>query len=108
MIESEINIEGVDMNRSQTIQILATLKPDLVKRFGVIRLALFDSVVLDETRLDSNIEIIVSFAGAATTKKFSGVLFSLEEALGHPIDLVLENSMCAELRLSIEKEAISV
>ena len=108
MIESVINIEGVDMNRSQTIQILATLKPDLVKRFGVIRLALFDSVVLDETRPDNDIEIIVSFDGPATTKKFSGVLFSLEDSLGHPIDLVLENSMCAEQRLCIEKEAISV
>lgn len=96
------------MNRSQTIQILAKLKPDLVKRFGVIRLALFDSVVLDETRPDSNIEIIVSFDGLATMKKFSGVLFTLEDALGHPIDLVLENSMCTELRLCIEKEAISV
>lgn len=96
------------MNRSQTIQILAKLKPELVRLFGVSRLALIDSVVLDETRPDSNIEIIVSFDGLATTNKFSGVLFSLEDALGHPIDLVLENSMRAELRLCIEKESISI
>ena len=96
------------MCRSQTVQILAKLKPDLVKRFGVIRLAMFDSVVLDETRHDSNIEIIVSFDGPATTKKFSGVLFSLEDALGHPIDLVLEDSIRAELSLCLDKEAINV
>ena len=36
------------MNRQQAIDILAKLKPELVKRFGVTRLALFGSMVRDE------------------------------------------------------------
>ena len=36
------------MNQQQAIEILAKLKPDLVKRFGVTRLALFGSTVPDE------------------------------------------------------------
>ena len=36
------------MNRQQAIDILAKLKPELVKLFGVTRLALFGSTVRDE------------------------------------------------------------
>ncbi len=96
------------MNRSQTIQILAKLKPDLVKRFGVTRLALFGSTVRDEAKPGSDIDIIVSFDGPATSKKYFGVQFCLEDALGHPVDLVTEKAMRAELRPFIEQEAINV
>ena len=44
------------MNRKQALDILARLKPDLVKRFGVTRLELFSSTVIGEARPDSDIE----------------------------------------------------
>lgn len=63
------------MNQQQAIDILAKLKPELVKRFGVSRLALFGSTVRDEARPDSDIDIIVAFDGPATSKKYFGVQF---------------------------------
>ncbi len=96
------------MNQQQAIGILAKLKPELVKRFGVSRLALFGSTVRDEASSDSDIDIIVAFDGPATSKKYFGVQFFLEDQLGCPVDLVTEKAMRAELRPFIEREAINV
>ena len=96
------------MNRQQAIEILAKLKPELVKRFGVTRLALFGSTVRDEAMTNSDIDIIVAFDGPATSKKYFGVQFLLEDQLGRPVDLVTEKAMRAELRSFIEREAVNV
>lgn len=96
------------MNRTQAIGILAQLKPELVKRFGVTRLALFGSTSRDEANSDSDIDIIVAFDGPATSKKYFGVQFFLEDQLGCPVDLVTEKAMRAELRPFIEREAVNV
>ncbi len=96
------------MNRKQAIEMLAKLKPELVKRFGVTRLALFGSTVRDEARPGSDVDILVSFDGPATSEKYFGVQFYLEDALGYPIDLVTEKAMRAELRPFIEREAVNV
>lgn len=96
------------MNRQQAIEILVKLKPELVKRFGVTRLALFGSTVRDEASPDSDIDIIVAFDGPATSKKYFGVQFFLEDQLGCPVDLVTEKAMRAELRPFIEREAVNV
>ena len=96
------------MNRQQAIDILAKLKPELVNRFGVTRLALFGSTVRDEASPDSDIDIIVAFDGPATSKRYFGVQFFLEDQLGCPVDLVTEKAMRAELRPFIEREAVNV
>ncbi len=96
------------MNRKQTLEILTKLKPELVKRFGVTRLALFGSMVRDEAKNDSDIDIIVSFDGPATSEKYFGVQFLLEDHLGLPVDLVTEKAMRVELRPFIEQEAVNV
>ena len=96
------------MNRQQAIDILAKLKPELVKRFGVTRLALFGSTVRNEAGANSDIDIIVAFDGPATSKKYFGVQFLLEDQLGCPVDLVTEKALRAELRPFIEREAVYV
>ena len=96
------------MKKSEALEILARIKPILVSRFGVTRLALFGSTVRDKARPDSDIDIVVAFDGPATSKKFFGVQFLLEDELGCPVDLVTEKAMRAELRPYIEREAINV
>ena len=103
-----LTIIKIMMKRQQALDILTQLKPELVKRFGVTRLALFGSTVRDEAREDSDIDIIVSFKGSATSKQYFGVQFLLEDELGQSVDLVTDNALQAELRPFIEKEAISV
>ncbi len=96
------------MKRQQTLEILTKLKPDLEKRFGITRLALFGSTVRDEAKESSDIDILVAFDGPATSEKYFGVQFLLEDELGHPVDLVTEKAMRAELRPFIEREAVNV
>jgi len=96
------------MNRQQTLEILTKLKPELVERFGVTRLALFGSTVRDEARADSDIDIVVAFDGTATSKKYFGVQFMLEDHLGCSVDLVTEKALRPELKSFVEQEAINV
>ena len=96
------------VKRSEALAVLSRLKPELVKRFGVTRLALFGSTVRNEAGPDSDIDIIVEFDGAATSKRYFGLQFMLEDELGHTVDLVTDKAMRPELRPYIEREAMNV
>jgi len=96
------------MNRMQALQALANAKPELARRFGVTRLALFGSTARDEARPDSDVDIVVSFDGPATSQRYFGVQFYLEDLLGCPVDLVTDKALRPELRPYIEQEAVNV
>ena len=96
------------MNRAEVLDLLAHNKPTLVARFGVDRLALFGSTVRDAAQADSDIDILVSFDGPATSERYFGVQFFLEDLLGRPVDLVTDKALRPELRPSIEREAVHV
>lgn len=96
------------VRRNDVLAVLTRLKPDLAQRYGVTRLALFGSTVRDEASPESDIDIVVGFDGPATSERFFGVQFMLEDELGRPVDLVTDKAMRAELRPYIEREAIDV
>ncbi len=96
------------MNRAQVLEQLAQSKPTLVARYGVTNLALFGSTVRDAAQADSDIDILVSFNGPATSERYFGVQFFLEDLLGRPVDLVTDRALRAEQRPFIEKEAVRV
>ena len=96
------------MNRSQALELLARSKPTLTARFGVTRLALFGSTARNNARSDSDIDILVAFDGLATSERYFGAQFYLEDLFGCKIDMVTEKALRAELRPFIEKEAVSV
>ena len=96
------------MNRDEVLDQLARNKPTLVARYGVDRLALFGSTVRDAARADSDIDILVSFDGPATSERYFGVQFFLEDLLGRPVDLVTDKALRPELRPFIEREAVNV
>ena len=96
------------MNRDEVLNQLARNKPTLVARYGVDRLALFGSTVRDAARADSDIDILVSFNGPATSERYFGVQFFLEDLLGGPVDLVTDKALRPELRSFIEREAVDV
>ncbi len=96
------------MNRAEVLDQLARNKPTLVARYGVDRLALFGSTVRDAARADSDIDILVSFDGPATSERYFGVQFFLEDLLGRPVDLVTDKALRPELRPFIEREAVHV
>lgn len=96
------------MNRTQTLQLLTQHKKILAHRFGVVRLALFGSVIRDAARAGSDVDVLVEFDGPATSARYFGVQFYLEDLLGMPVDLVTEKALRSELRPFIKKEAAYV
>lgn len=96
------------MNSKEALAILKRLKPELAKNFGVTRLALFGSTVRNEAGEGSDIDIVVAFDGPATSSRYFGVQFLLEDELGSSVDLVTDKAMRSELRPFIEREAINV
>lgn len=96
------------MNRTLALQLLTQHKPELARRFGVVQLALFGSGARDEVRPDSDVDVLVSFDGPATSQRYFGVQFYLEDLLGRPVDLVTDKALRAELRPYVEREAIRV
>jgi predicted nucleotidyltransferase len=96
------------MKKSQVIQALAEHKPVLVERYGITRLALFGSTARDCASDSSDVDILVNFDGAATSQRYFGVQFYLEDLLNKPVDLVTEKALRQELRSYIEREAINV
>ena len=96
------------MTRAQVLQLLATSKPELASRFGVTALALFGSVVRGVARADSDVDVLVSFDEPATSARYFGVRFFLEDLLGRPVDLVTAKALRPELRPFVEREAVRV
>ena len=96
------------MNRHEVLHLLRTHKPALAESFGVTELALFGSFARDEGTDDSDVDILVRFAGPATSKSYFGVQFYLEDLLVRRVDLVTDKALRSELRPRVEREAISV
>ena len=96
------------MEREQILQLLAQHKPQLAQRYGVLRLALFGSTARDSANAESDIDILVAFDGPATSQRYFGVQFYLEDVLDRPVDLVTEKALRTELRSHIEREALHV
>lgn len=96
------------MKRSRVIELLRQSKETLASRYGVTQLALFGSTARDAAREDSDVDILVAFDGPATSRRYFGVQFYLEDLFGHPVDLVTEKALRPELRPFIEREAVHV
>lgn len=96
------------MYKDEVLKLLTEHKAELVRRFGITDLALFGSTVRDAAQPDSDIDVLVSFDGPATSKRYFGVQFYLEDLLGKPIDLVTDKALRPQLRPYIEASAIHV
>ena len=96
------------MKKQLAIKLLSQSKEELRSRFGVTQLALFGSTARDTARSDSDVDILVDFDGPATSRRYFGVQFFLEDLMDCPIDLVTEKALRAELHPYVERERIYV
>lgn len=92
------------MRRSEILQRLEGHSDELVE-MNVKSLAIFGSAARDEARPDSDVDVLVEFAGPATFNGYMDLKFFLEELLGRPVDLVTRKSIRPRLKERIESEA---
>lgn len=71
-------------------------------------LALFGSTARDASRDNSDVDVLVSFDGPATSARYFGVLFYLEDRFGCAVDRVTDKALRPELRAVIEREAVRI
>lgn len=96
------------MKRDEALRKLQQHLPALSTEFQVKSLALFGSIARDQAKPGSDIDILVGFDGPATSARYFGVLFYLEDLLGCPVDLVTDKALRPELRPFVEREALHV
>ena len=96
------------MERQHALDVLRNSKADLRRRFGVTRLALFGSYARELEQGDSDVDVLVTFDGPATSDRYFGVLFLLEDWLGRPVELVTDKALHPALRPFVERDAIAV
>ena len=96
------------MKKETALHLLQDHKETLRQRFGVRHLSLFGSTVRDQAKDSSDVDVLVEFDGTATSDRYFGLQFYLEDLFGCPVDLVTEKALRPELRPHIEKEAIRV
>ena len=96
------------MNRDRVLELLRSHRGELEARFGVKHLALFGSTARDSAKAGSDVDLLVTFDGPATSKPFFGTQFFIEDLLGCPVDLVTDKALRAELRPYIEVDSLQV
>ena len=98
----------VIVDREAVLKLLAEHKPRLVARYGVTELAPFGSIARGAADTASDVDVLVAFDGPATSARYFGVMFYLEDLLGRPVDLVTVKALREELRPPVEREAVYV
>lgn len=96
------------MDKHHAIKILSDSKKELAKRYGVIELALFGSTARNTASPQSDIDVLVTFDGRATAKRYFGVQFYLEDLLGCSVDLVTDKALRPEFQPYIERDRVNV
>lgn len=105
MVLNSEAMKRAPVTRERALELLAHSKPVLEARYGVRRLALFGSTARGSAGSHSDVDVLVAFDGPATSERYFGVLFYLEDLFGQPVDLVTEKALRRELRPYVEKEA---
>ncbi|MDO9548172.1 MAG: nucleotidyltransferase family protein [Candidatus Marinimicrobia bacterium] len=81
---------------------------EMLKRHGAKEIKIFGSYVRDETREESDLDILVEFSERKSLLDLVGIEQELEEALGIKVDLLTRKSISPYLIDRIEKEAVVV
>jgi uncharacterized protein len=96
------------LSRVDAVQRLSTFE-DEIRALGVIRLALFGSVLRGQTHADSDVDVLVQFAaGAKTYARFFALSELIERCLGRRVELVTTEALSPFIGPRIMAEAEDV
>lgn len=96
------------LDKEQIIEFLASSKPEMQERFGIVKVGLFGSYARGDAREDSDIDIAVEISGDGIADKYFGVLHYLEDNLHGKIDLGMISSIRPEILPYVIKDILYV
>lgn len=79
-----------------------------LRAFSLKSLAIFGSVARSQATVNSDVDILIEFSGAATFDNYMDLKFFLEDIFGRSVDLVTKKSLKLAIRQQILEEAIYV
>ncbi len=95
------------INLQEAVKILKDNKQILLKEYGVLEIAVFGSLVRNEQKQKSDIDIFVDLKPRSKTfDNFMELKFFLEQLTSKKVDLVVKSSIRKELKPMIFKEAV--
>ena len=98
--------EAAQTKNYHGIEISEQAIAELCHRHHIHRLALFGSILRDDFRPDSDVDILVEFEPGATPGfGFIGIQDELSEILGRPVDLHTPASLSKYFRDEVLREA---
>ena len=95
------------MDRDFVLQQLKNHISDL-HRLGIRSIALFGSVARGEARQESDVDLLVELEPPYTFDRYIQAKFYIEDLLGCPVDMVMQETLKPRARITAEKEAIYV
>lgn len=96
------------MSHTEILKTLRTFKGNCAQQYGIISLGLFGSVAREETKDDSDVDIVVKLKKQDLFNMI-GIKQALEETLHTNVDLIsYREKMNSFLKNRIDKEAIYV
>jgi len=95
------------MDRDFVLQLLRSHISDL-HRLGIRSIALFGSMARGEARQESDVDLLVELEPPYTFDRYIQAKFYIEDLLGCPVDMVMQETLKPRARITAEKEAIYV
>lgn len=93
------------MNKEQALQILRDNRAILTETYGVRRIGLFGSIVRDQLKPESDIDIVVEIQKEKKKlHNFLALRRYLENQLGRPVDLGIESALKPVIRDAVQHE----
>ncbi len=96
------------MRRDDVLAVLRVNRRRFQEEFGVRSLALFGSVARNESRPDSDVDLLVEFGRPTGYFGLVRLQLFLQEILGCEVDLGTPGSLRPTVRERVQKEAIRV
>ena len=90
---------------TEVLTFLRDSRESLETRFSVLRIGVFGSVVRGTAAEGSDVDILVELS-QPTFDHYMDLKFFLEDSFGHPVDLVLADSLKPRLAPIIEREVV--
>ena len=95
--------------RSGVILLLTNQRDTIKDKFHVRRIGIFGSVIREEERDDSDVDILVGFEhGQATLRNYMSLRRYIQSLFKREVDLVTTGSLSPYIRPYVEREVIWV